>query len=144
MDKIYYTRKYSISNNRFQNLQCISKYDFSRNIGSKDQEKFSIYSCLAEFEEECSKILANILEQPNKEKLAIFLKDSLKRIVSLKKIHTMLMKDYTMFLNWLVIPATDHADFAPDRWADLMVKLVDDIKKTRRQLESKSKKVKKF
>ena len=131
------------SEETYQKLMNISKYDFSRMIGSKDQEKFNIYSCLEEFEDECGTVLANILEQPNKEKLEMFLKDSLKRIVSLKKIHTMLMKDYTLFLNWLALPATDHADFSPDRWADLMVKLVDDIKKTRRQLEIKSKKVKK-
>ena len=128
------------SDEAYQKLVSISKFDFSRKIRSKNQEKFSIFSCLAEFEEECGTILANISQHQNKEKIENFLKDSMKRIVSMKKIHNMLIKDYTMFLDWLAIPRPDQADLGPDKWADLMVRLVDDIKKTRRQIYDQSKK----
>ena len=69
-----------------------------------------------------------------------FLKESLKRIVSMKMIHKMLLKDYSNFLAWLAIPPTNHSDFGPDKWAGLMVKLVEDIEKTKREILSKLKK----
>ena len=84
-------------------------------------------------------ILQNIAEDPN-DKLESYLKDSMRKIVSLKKIHKLLLRDYAKFLNWLAIPPANHAEFTPDKWACLMVKLVEDIKKTKRQLQSKQRK----
>ena len=128
-----------MSDESYQNLQSIAKYDFNKNINAKDQEKFNIYSCLKEFEEESSIILENISQEPNDE-LKSFVKSSMRKIVSLKKIHKLLLRDYAFFLNWLAIPASNHMDFTPDKWACLMVKLVDDIRKTNRQLASKPRK----
>ena len=128
-----------LSEDTYQNLQSISKYDFTKNINAKDQEKFNIHSCLEEFEEESSMILENISQDSN-DQLENFVKDSMRRIVSLKKIHKLLLRDYDTFLNWMAIPATNHMDFTPDKWACLMVKLVEDIRKTNRILTSKPRK----
>ena len=84
-------------------------------------------------------ILENISQDAN-DQLENFVKDSMRRIVSLKKIHKLLLRDYATFLNWLAIPATNHMDFTPDKWACLMVELVEDIRKTNRILTSKPRK----
>eukprot|EP00092_Neocalanus_flemingeri_P083783 GFUD01105172.1.p1 GENE.GFUD01105172.1~~GFUD01105172.1.p1 ORF type:complete len:517 (-),score=166.98 GFUD01105172.1:123-1673(-) len=119
----------------YQNLISISKYEFSIIGGAKEQEKFNIDKCLEEFEEECSMILESTWHG----RAETFLKESLKRIVSMKRIQKMLLKDYSKFLDWLAIPSTNHADFGPDKWAGVMVKLVEDVDKNNREILSKPK-----
>eukprot|EP00092_Neocalanus_flemingeri_P022388 GFUD01024281.1.p1 GENE.GFUD01024281.1~~GFUD01024281.1.p1 ORF type:complete len:621 (+),score=198.85 GFUD01024281.1:94-1956(+) len=133
------------SPNAHENLVSISKCNFACNYGKDDkkEEKFSLHRRLEELQEECGQILENLLPSHDPRMLT-FMNEAQKQIVSMKRIQKMLLKDYSKFLAWLAIPPSNQSVFGPDRWAELMVQLADDVKKTNKEIASKSKKKKTF
>eukprot|EP00092_Neocalanus_flemingeri_P046391 GFUD01052185.1.p1 GENE.GFUD01052185.1~~GFUD01052185.1.p1 ORF type:complete len:648 (+),score=205.14 GFUD01052185.1:124-1944(+) len=133
------------SPNSHENLASISKCNFACNHGKDDkkEEKFSLHRRLEELQEECGQILENLLPSHDPRMLT-FMNEAQKQIVSMKRIQKMLLKDYSKFLAWLAIPPSNQSVFGPDRWAELMVQLAEDVKKTNKEIASKSKKKKTF
>eukprot|EP00092_Neocalanus_flemingeri_P077205 GFUD01095839.1.p1 GENE.GFUD01095839.1~~GFUD01095839.1.p1 ORF type:complete len:626 (+),score=201.98 GFUD01095839.1:3-1880(+) len=138
------------STNSHENLASISKCNFACNYGKdekkkdeKKKDKFSLHRRLEELQEECGQILENLLPSHDPRMLT-FMNEAQKQIVSMKRIQKMLLKDYSKFLAWLAIPSSNQSVFGPDRWAELMVQLAEDVKKTNKEIASKSKKKKTF